>query len=1261
MLNAKTMSIQQELDTLVVQLEKDLNVLSASAWEFPKKFGKSPKQPGRKSQLDVLEIYCGENSRITAMAQQMGLKARRFTKADGDLRTAEGQRVLWELLERECPRDVWMAPECGPWGNFSRLNLCRSSTTCQKVLDDREEQRLHLKLCDEVYNYQVLNGNHFHMEQPQGSIAFDQPEMENVAKGTLKSVFDMCEVGKLKVPLGNNFLRKRTQVRTTSRELHNCLDARYCNQRHTHQPIEGKIKYLGRWINLSEYAARYSNGFARNVVWYLLWSRDFGDLPVEIAELCIDDCQKFGEHAVLAAEVSARRRRLSKEEVKVSSPAVQSEDGSRKLSWEKRWKEIFKSIEQRAPRAGTVVLDPAEKLFQDIKSTLTTIDVKAAEVCRGTDRFRLPKTQISESEIPLRHTIILHRHTGKVMELGKPESWLELPKTRRTLKSKPAKLCVTVFGDVWESSSRSAAAVPSEKPPTASMAGSQVTSSSGSRKREVSDSDMDVEKRFKKDEPSVSTFTEKGLEGKEVGEYSEGFPPKKVAVHGPHFLGLEKDEREWIRRVHHRMGHPDPVRFCKFLKDTHADPKIVAGAFDFQCDACCEDSKGYALSRPAAIHSNLNFNDVVGLDVAYWKNDVGKEFAFLHFLDEGTLFHLGSHCFEDADSQVRCFETVWLSWAGPPKEVYLDPAKEYTGDRWIAKMQEEDIKLKMSATDSHWQLGRVEAHGSVVKRMLDRMNSEKPILDNECFQAALRQVFNAKNAMSRVQGFTPEQAVLGVARRLPASVCSDRDIASHALAESECTEGEKFREALRLRTSARQAFVEADNCSSLRRALLRRSRPLRDPYEIGDWVLYWKRKGGNMRRERGRWHGPARVAMVEGHKVVWVTHANKLIRASPEQLRPASFREWKSVQDLDENKVTPAEWLKKAGHQDFFDLGDDLPDLSDVVEEGPLCGDNTESDSLPEPEQAPSVHSGDVEAVPSSETGGLHVPVPEPLEGELSEGDALFGDCIDCPSGLGNQVWEIDITPGSEFGNSGNLEWDVFSHTTCTWDEVALLATEQRKKRVEVKLKDLGEHDQRLFAAAKDKEIRAWLHHKTVRKVSKGRIPENALMRCRWILIWKPASGNENPGELSSQGLKAKARLIIIGFEDPGIDVVTNDAPTLTKDGRMTVLQNVASHGWELLSFDISTAFLHGKGDGRTLGIHAPPELKEALQMSGTDQCALDGGAYGRIDAPYLWFCECRDELIRQGCMQCPLDPWSSVCTQSFQVEVSWLFGHPRR
>ena len=43
--------------------------------------------------------------------------------------------------------------------------------------------------------------------------------------------------------------------------------------------------------------------------------------------------------------------------------------------------------------------------------------------------------------------------------------------------------------------------------------------------------------------------------------------------------------------------------------------------------------------------------------------------------------------------------------------------------------------------------------------------------------------------------------------------------------------------------------------------------------------------------------------------------------------------------------------------------------------------------------------------------------------------------------------------------------------------------------------------------------------------------------------------------------------------------------------------------------------------------------------MQETDQCELVGGAYGRVDAPYLWFCKFRDTLISEGYRQCPLDP----------------------
>ena len=119
------------------------------------------------------------------------------------------------------------------------------------------------------------------------------------------------------------------------------------------------------------------------------------------------------------------------------------------------------------------------------------------------------------------------------------------------------------------------------------------------------------------------------------------------------------------------------------------------------------------------------------------------------------------------------------------------------------------------------------------------------------------------------------------------------------------------------------------------------------------------------------------------------------------------------------------------------------------------------------------------------------------------------------------------------------------------------------------------------------------------------------VMRCRWLSTW------EDP-QLGSTEKRAKARLVILGFEDPGVGAVANDAPTRSKDSKQLLLQKAASRRWDLINFDISTAFLKGEGDGRPLGIHPPPEIKRALRMGDQDQCGLEGGAYGRVDAPYL-------------------------------------------
>ena len=59
-----------------------------------------------------------------------------------------------------------------------------------------------------------------------------------------------------------------------------------------------------------------------------------------------------------------------------------------------------------------------------------------------------------------------------------------------------------------------------------------------------------------------------------------------------------------------------------------------------------------------------------------------------------------------------------------------------------------------------------------------------------------------------------------MSRRLPASITSDTSQASHALANGDSIESEKFREALDRRSLARKAFIEAEGVQENRRSIL---------------------------------------------------------------------------------------------------------------------------------------------------------------------------------------------------------------------------------------------------------------------------------------------------------------------------------------------------------------------------------------------------------------------------------------------------------
>ena len=141
---------------------------------------------------------------------------------------------------------------------------------------------------------------------------------------------------------------------------------------------------------------------------------------------------------------------------------------------------------------------------------------------------------------------------------------------------------------------------------------------------------------------------------------------------------------------------------------------------------------------------------------------------------------------------------------------------------------------------------------------------------------------------------------------------------------------------------------------------------------------------------------------------------------------------------------------------------------------------------------------------------------------------------------------------------------------------------------------------------------------------------------------------------------KPKARLVVLGFQDPMVDSIPRDSPTLTKLSRMLILQLAASNHWTIGSFDVKTAFLRGKEQSdRVLGVEPTPELREKMHLKSNEVLQLLKGAYGRVDAPYLWFMELKRGLEELGFQQAPFDPCAFVLEH--QGKTQGVIWDPRR
>ena len=637
----------------------------------------------------------------------------------------------------------------------------------------------------------------------------------------------------------------------------------------------------------------------------------------------------------------------------------------------------------------------------------------------------------------------------------------------------------------------------------------------------------------------------------------------------------------------------------------------------------------------------------------------GQSFHFYHYIDHGTNFQTASVApSRTAEQAIEKLIQSWFLWAGPPNEMIMDSATEFTSEMFQKFLQQNNVKATVIPPGAHWQLGKTERHGEILQEMLSKFETDHGINNYAELQIALSMCTAAKNSCSLRHGFSPEVLVFGTGLRVPGSVASDDHLPSHLAAVDDNGHGIRFRTQLAMRESARKAFHEADNSMALRRAMLRRNRPNRGNYIAGEWVMIWRQS----EHQKG-WIGPCKVIQQDGQNSVFSMHHGTLVRAAPEHIRPVSSVEAQLIPDH-ESLILPQMQSMEHGMRINTDStsitntgnpSDNTIPSSDNTRE--ISNDiNQESSSSSQSQEQPDTEPDAFPPEPEMPTienppAAHEVPVPE------SDDEGLMCDLLLCQ----------DLDDNNHLDAAYDLAWryeiDVPVEDNCQFmpvekvEEIAFLASNPKKQRTEVKLSTLSPSEKAEFEKAKQTEVDNWLKTGTVCKILRNKLSAEQILRCRWIYVWKPI---EDKAEQKKTGKtrKAKARLVVLGFLDPALDKVQRDSPTLGRQSRMLILQLIASMNWELSSFDIKAAFLQGRTqEGRVLAIEPVPEMAKAMQLETTEVCKLAKSAYGLIDAPFLWYQELDRTLRSLSFIPSPFDPTVYVLYEPKNTQIAGIIG----
>lgn len=1239
--------LQVTFNRLVSMIQQELDEVKATTWPTS----------GRPDH--VLEIFCHPQSELTRQVTQLGYQGRRHGYQEGDLSTPPGRQSLFRNIIRYRPKHLWYSPTCGPWSSWSALNQSKSIEQFDAIQQQREQHLHQLALGIVLLRHQILHQGHLHWEQPQRSLMFRTPLLQELFINTCAAAFDMCKLGQQQDPETGLLYQKGMTIRTTSPGMFQRLHGHKCTRQHVHQPLEGQVWSQGKRINRTELSERYPRKLARYLAKILTSIHLHAERCYHVEEIMASSApatSRVAKRARLSVPKASRPlpatlidpTQLPLKRRRINSKGAEETNESASTLCQQVVDELIRTV----PRVGKHVIDQPD-IIRRLQEMFPEKQVKGVLACKGTERHMIPTPQINPEEAPFRRSIAVSRNTQAIKIESDWENWQYLSKRQINRNFHPCYLHITVYAANPSSPSINHGATAAQEtealPPDPAY---------GDRSTESPAPEVPVQ-----GPPSEPRGSQEHHENQNQGNsHSDRISIDATSTqHGERFRALSNHDKHLLVRMHKNLGHPSPQMMSQVLRQKGYPVTWSQGILDMKCSVCQAQQRP-SIARPATLKQELDFGDKVSIDGVTWTSQSGTTFHFYHYLDHGTNYHVAMIAPNRAEDAKGKFVLGWLNWAGPPNELLVDSATEFTSEQFEEFAQSMNIKCTVAPPQAHWQMGKSERHGMILQEMLSKYEIDHPIATYTDMQEALTQCTNAKNACSLRLGFAPEVLVFGKGLRVPGSVSSDEEEPSHHLTTSGSGHGVSFRQLLARRESARKAFHMADNNMAIRRAILRRERPHRGTYSPGEWVMYWRE--GN---PQGTWRGPAKVIQQEGNQSIFCTHMGKLVRAAPEHVRPVSALESSWI------PPTTVETDELGRIQNYINSNarppsvqpttrDELPvtDTISIPQEPPTGNPNTTTTNNPEETGNPPSNSSDqpdnepdiTQENPDEEIDGTNVPIPDDEDDDELVCDHIL--CVDAvepellrPNDDEHLAWRMEYEVSQE-------ERELIEHDPTA---LAFLTTNNKKNRSEVKLCNLTSEEREEFEIAKSKEIANWLHTRTVSNIARDKLSPEQILRCRWIYTWKDIT---DPLEQKKQGKnrKAKARLVVLGYLDPSIEQLPRDSPTLNRTARMMILQLISSMGWRLGSFDIKSAFLQGRPqEGRAIGLEPVPELARALGTKASEACLLEKSAYGLIDAPYLWHKELDATLRSLHFQPSPFCPCTYILYEPGKSTPSGVLG----